>query len=188
MVKNTKGGKNSKRMGRKFVNAPRSNKLRTADPNEPAEIYACVSKCLGNGMAHVTDTNSKQLLLHIRNKFRGRGKRDNTIKPGSVLLVGKRDFETHREGKLDNCDLLEVYNDSEIKRLIDETFVDFGAFKEIQNASLPHDEKNDMFEFGLEKDNTIDNEIEAEINNKNENKIIETICENDDDDLNIDDI
>ena len=63
MVKNTKGGKNSKRMGRKFVNAPRSNKLRTADPNEPAELYACVSKCLGNGMAHVTNINGNNIIL-----------------------------------------------------------------------------------------------------------------------------
>jgi translation initiation factor IF-1 len=186
MVKNTKGGKNSKRMGRKFVNAPQSNKLRTADPNEPAELYACVSKCLGNGMAHVININSKQMLLHIRNKFRGRGKRDNTIKPGSIVLVGARDFESSREGKLDNCDLLEVYNESEVKRIIDETFVDFGAFKEIQNANIV-DEENDMFEFAAEKNNTIENEIQEEINNK---KITSTenICQEDDDDLNIDDI
>jgi len=186
MVKNTKGGKNSKRMGRKFVNAPRNNKLRTADPNEPAELYACVSKCLGNGMAHVTNTNSKQMLLHIRNKFRGRGKRDNTIKPGTVVLVGARDFETHREGKPDNCDLLEVYNEIEVKRIVDETFVDFGAFKEIQNATVVVEDDDNMFEFATEKNNTIDHEIEQEINNKITST--ENICEENDDDLNIDDI
>ena len=41
-----------------------------SNPNEECEIYACVNKLLGNGMAHVVDTKGTTLMLHIRNKFR----------------------------------------------------------------------------------------------------------------------
>jgi hypothetical protein len=44
-----------------------------------------------------------------------------------------------------------------------------------------------MFEFAVEKNNTIENEIQEEINNQKITSI-ENICEEDEGDLNIDDI
>jgi hypothetical protein len=55
----------------------------------------------------------------IRKKFKGRGRRDNTLNMGTWCLVGKRSFETSVEGKLDKTDLLEVYSDIEKKKVIE---------------------------------------------------------------------
>ena len=91
MVKNDKGGNKSKKMGRKFISAPMDKKVRLAE--EEGEIYAYVTKMLGNGMFNATCTDGKDKLVIMRNKFRGRGKRENTVKLGSWVLIGERDFE-----------------------------------------------------------------------------------------------
>ena len=51
----------------------------------------------------------------IRNKFKGRGKRDNMLKVGTWILVGPREYETTREKE--KCDLLEVYNPNDMEKL-----------------------------------------------------------------------
>ena len=81
------------------------------------EMYAQVTKMLGNGMCYVLCMDSKTRLCYIRGKFRGRGKRDNFIGLGSWILVGLRDFETVKEGSQENCDLMEVYTDAEKEKL-----------------------------------------------------------------------
>ncbi len=190
MVKNTKGGKGQKRMGRKFVSSGPSNHLRTPDANEPAEMYACVSKLLGNGMAHVVNTNGTGMLLHIRNKFRGRGKRDNTLRVGGIVLVGERTFESAREGKLNNCDLLEVYNDHEINRLKQETYTtSFDAFKEIHGFEDKEPDEDELFAFTNNDTSAIDREIEESIQKERNPStcVIETFVSSDDE-LDIDDI
>lgn len=134
MVKNTKGGKNHKKFGRKFSQSTGPKVLREA--KEDGEIYACVSKVLGNGMAHVVTHNNKNMLLHIRNKFRGRGKRDNTVSIGTYVLVGERDFETIKSDKLENCDLLEVYTEDEAQKLKKENpHITWNVFKNIINPA-----------------------------------------------------
>lgn len=117
MVKNLTGGKH-KNKARKHMTAKPSNILRVSK-NE-LEVYAQVCKLLGNGMCHVNTLDNRQLLCHIRGKFRGRGKRDNFIKIGSWLLVGLRDWEMTSNAtstKLNNCDLLEVYTDNDKEKL-----------------------------------------------------------------------
>ena len=163
MVKNF-GGCKQKKQGRKFLTAPRSNKLRFAEEDE--EMYGCVSKMLGNGMAHVVGIDGAQRLLIIRNKFRGRGKRDNTLRPGTIVLIGNRDWETSgaAAGKLDKCDLLEVYNDSEYTKLKDKVLLNWNVFKNVipdHNATVVDDEVS----FGVEDepDETIIKEIHAEM-------------------------
>jgi initiation factor 1A len=190
MVKNTGGGKGNKKMARKLVAAPRNHRLRLS--TDDAELYACVGKLLGNGMAHVTTADGVPMLLHIRNKFRGRSKRDNTIRPGSVVLIGERTFESERAGKLANCDLLEVYNDSEVKRLREDTFIDFSAFKELSGFNPTTVEEDTTFAFGDEKncDNDIDKEIADELacGVGVQRVPTETIDVSGDDELDIDDI
>lgn len=161
MVKNTKGGKNHKKFGRKFTQQGGNRVLRQA--KEEGEIYACVSKVLGNNMAHILTQNNKTMLLHIRNKFRGRGKRDNTIVMGTYVLAGERTFETIKSDKLSNCDLLEVYNVNEVDKLKKENpEVSWNLFKNIVNPLTKNDDDNDDIIFD-NKDEEAENEILQEI-------------------------
>jgi len=115
MVKND-GGNKGKGLARKHVNAAKcggSKQLRMAA--EDAEQYAVVSKMLGNGMCYVRLlSGGGDRLCIIRNKFKGRGKRDNILDSGSWVLVGLREWSS----KQDTCDLLEVYNHGERDRLL----------------------------------------------------------------------
>ncbi len=115
MVKND-GGNKGKGLARKHVNAAKcggSNQLRIA--TDDAERYAVVSKMLGNGMCYVRLlSGGGDRLCIIRNKFKGRGKRDNILDSGSWVLVGMREWSS----KQDTCDLLEVYNHGERDRLM----------------------------------------------------------------------
>ena len=119
MVKNDAGGNKGKGVARKHVNASKcggSKQLRMA--TDDAEQYAVVSKMLGNGMCYVrllsSGNGTSDKLCIIRNKFKGRGKRDNILDSGSWVLVGMREWAS----KQDTCDLLEVYNDGERDRLL----------------------------------------------------------------------
>jgi len=121
MVKNDAGGNKGKGLARKHVNATKcggSKLLRVA--TDEAERYAVVSKMLGNGMCYVrllsggNGGSASDKLCIIRNKFKGRGKRDNILDSGSWVLVGMREWAS----KQDTCDLLEVYNDGERDRLM----------------------------------------------------------------------
>jgi initiation factor 1A len=117
MVKNDAGGNKGKGLARKHVNAAKcgsSKQLRVA--TDAAERYAIVSKMLGNGMCYVRllDGSTRDQMCIIRNKFKGRGKRDNILDSGSWVLVGLREWSS----KQDTCDLLEVYNANERDRLL----------------------------------------------------------------------
>ena len=135
MVKNDAGGNKGKGLARKHVNAAKcgsSKQLRVA--TDEAEKYAVVSKMLGNGMCYVRmlsghggGSGGGDKLCIIRNKFKGRGKRDNILDSGSWVLVGLREWSS----KQDTCDLLEVYNDGERDRLLKNE----PCFKGIANES-----------------------------------------------------
>jgi initiation factor 1A len=119
MVKNVKGGSGHKGQARKYTttnNNSNSNNTRLA--LEEGELYAQVTKNMGNGMCHVICQDEKIRLCFIRGKFRGRGKRDNTISMGKWVLIGTREYESERKDKLENCDLLEVYQDQDKSKLI----------------------------------------------------------------------
>ena len=90
MVKNY-GGNKSKKMGRKFVNQPQDRRVRFAE--EAEELYAVVIKLFGNGMAEVKCIDDVTRLCIFRKKFKGRGKRDNMVSIGTVVLVGQRTWE-----------------------------------------------------------------------------------------------
>ena len=115
MVKNTTGGSKHKGMARKLVNAPVSNKIRYSEDED--ECYAKVTKMLGNGMCHVDllhkDVMYNSVVCHIRGKFRSRNKKSNLVTNGSTVLVGIRSWTS----KIDACDLLCIYNDSQVSSL-----------------------------------------------------------------------
>jgi translation initiation factor IF-1 len=128
MVKNT-GGNKSKGLARKHIASarePRSLRLSSCE----LEKYGVIIRILGNGMFYVatdiaTDTQP-QLLGHIRNKFRGRSKRDTTITLGSVVLVGLREWE---DPNYKECDLLEVYDENEVRQLMKMPSIDFSELQ-----------------------------------------------------------
>ena len=148
MVKNTTGGSKAKLQGRKFVNVKATNILRISE--DPCEIYAQVTKTLGNGMCHVICLDEKTRLCHIRGKFRGRGKRDNFLGRGTWLLIGLREWESSSESKTDklqNCDLLEVYNDHDKDRLKNTVRENWSVFVENDGKNSNVDECDLNLEF-----------------------------------------
>ena len=186
MVKNTKGGKNHKKYGRKFSQIAGKQSLREA--KDEGEMYGCVSKVLGNNMCHVLTQKNITMLLHIRNKFRGRGKRDNAITNGTFVLIGERSFESRIEGKMPNCDLLEVYNVSEIETLQKNVNdIEWSIFKVITDTLRKENEDNDTlgFEFSSKNnDDTLDEDIIKQLeNDKNSESVIGF-----EDEIDIDDI
>lgn len=116
MVKNSTGGNKSKGFARKNL-VKRDTALRVA--REDGEIYAQAVKVMGGSIASAIDIDGNPLRAHIRGKFRGRGKRDNFIGPGTWLLVGLHDWasEKTKVGDIIDCDILEVYNDTDKNRL-----------------------------------------------------------------------
>lgn len=116
MVKNTTGGNKSKGFARKNVNASKqSSKLRVAE--EEGEIYAVVVKLFGGAMCSVIGHDKVERGCIIRGKFRGGQRRDHTLKSGTLVLVGEREWITEKAGKVRQCDLLEVYSDIDKERL-----------------------------------------------------------------------
>ena len=115
MVKNVSGGNKAKGFARKSF-AKKDSPLRISE--DELEVYAQVTKVHGGAMCQVATLEGRDLLCHIRGKFRGRGKRDNFIGNGTWLLVGLRNWEKEpAPGKLLNCDVIEVYNDADKIRL-----------------------------------------------------------------------
>ena len=121
MVKNKKGGSGHKKMARKNV-APKggyNKKLRKAV--EEGEMYARVTAMLGGGHARIICADGVERTLVIRGKFRGRNKRDNTLKLNTFVLVGLQSVSfgaVIQKGKLEKADLLEVYKEGQKEELI----------------------------------------------------------------------
>ena len=110
MVKNQNGGNKGKKISRKdSIPIHKKVKLMT----EEGEMYAIVNKMLGNSQCNVFCLDGKIRLCIIRKKFTGKHKHQNFLKPGIWVLIGLRDWETNNKDKMDKCDLLECYNESD---------------------------------------------------------------------------
>ena len=142
MVKNTTGGSKSKGFARKNM-VKQATALRTA---EEGEIYAQAIKIMGGSICRVMDLYGNEMTCHIRGKFRGRGKRDNFISSGTWLLVGLRHWDGGElaPGKLKECDLVEVYSDTEKSRLRNsELNVDWSRFVANDNKVISANTNSD---------------------------------------------
>lgn len=146
MVKNTKGGKGSKGLARKLTNSYETHRLRTS--SSPEEKYAIVSKMLGNGMCHITTADNTSLICHIRNKFRGRSKRGNFVTKDTIVLIGLRDWE---QPNYKNCDLLEIYDDTDLRELKKLPDVHFSFLESLMTShaivASSNDNNNTFVEF-----------------------------------------
>jgi translation initiation factor 1A len=192
MVKNRTGGSKTKGQARKFVNAPKqTNNLRVSQ--DEYEVYAQVTKMLGNGMCHVLCIDNKTRLCHIRGKFRGRGKRDNFISNNNMVLVGLREWEMGKDvgdklnSKLQNCDLLEVYSQIDVDRLKNTINEDWNIFNTLDKFDKNED---DDFDYIDEKKSEYMELIEKEVNTKlnNDAAAAANITSINEEEINIDDI
>jgi len=198
MVKNTTGGNKAKGKARKSeVSLKQTTYLRTSDSE--FELYAQVTKNLGNGMCHVVCiSDGATRLCHIRGKFRGRGKSDNIVKNGSWLLVGLREWEHGGGGgkKLQNCDLLEVYTDLEKEKLKNTVKIDWLLFTDNDNKNTNNEGDLGSFVFTDEKAEEYLKLVEGGLssssgNNSKMTTVVVASSANDptdDDEINVDDI
>jgi len=162
MVKNTHGGSGHKKFARKHFTGVKSNKLRVSE--DEGEIYAIVTKTLGNGMFHCHCIDGTIRLCHIRGKFTGKDKRDNMVEGGKWVLIGLRQWDVPSEKsssiskgkeKMQQCDLLEVYNDMDKQRLR-ETISENWSILDSNDKSRPNLFENTLLDddilFGTDKD------------------------------------
>lgn len=165
MVKNLTGGSSHKKFGRKFTNnsvAKAGYKLRVSE--DEGELYCIVTKNLGNNMFHCYSLDGQTYLGHIRGKFTGRGKRDNTIAPGTWVLVGIRAWDNAGEKikngkvKYQQSDLLEVYSDSDKQRLIDTVDEKWETLINKDPTKINKDDINLANEFSFKTDKDVERE------------------------------
>ena len=190
MVKNT-GGNKTKGQARKFVNSnDKKDTKKLRESEDPLEIYAHVEKVLGNGLYNVICIDGKNRLCHSCGKFKGRNKKDNFVSLGTWLLIGLREYESGGNNKkLQNCDLLEVYNDNEKERLKTTVNIDWSAFLKNDAKNTFTSEKvvesSEGYTFGDTKTLEYQALMAAELTKPSDKREIVTV---DDDEINIDDI
>ena len=161
MPKNTKGGKKGKRGGNKHSNPSAHRAVRTVQ--EQGECYAAVTRLYGGSNCEVICDDGVTRLCVIRNKFRGRGKRDNTLVAGKLVMVGIRDWEARAAGKQEKCDLLEVYSDNDKKRLISDYPGNWHILCSAEeNAAREEDENGAVFFDDTEDNEEMEQELQEE--------------------------
>jgi initiation factor 1A len=163
MVKNSTGGNKSKKQARKTAiqNHQPAKEIRKA--KEEGEMYAAVSKMFGGKECEVMCLDHKVRRCVMRSKFMFRGKAENNLSVGTMILVGLRDWEVRHTGS-ERCDLLEVYSQSEKERLKQYESCDFSAISALMiGASSKHSKEEEVFS------NFHDTDEEEEIENVNEN-------------------
>jgi translation initiation factor IF-1 len=150
MVRNEKGGKGAKGLARKTQVKSSNERLRLSECE--LEQYACVTKIYGNAMCEIYTNENIKLIGHIRNKFRGRQKRNNLITINSIVLIGLREWEN----PIKNCDILCIYDESQIEQLKDIPQVNISnvlQFRQPTSSSLSYDNDNLIFTNDIEEEN-----------------------------------
>jgi len=165
MVKNSTGGNKSKKQARKTAiqNHQPAKEIRKA--KEEGEMYAAVSKMFGGKECEVMCLDHKVRRCVMRSKFMFRGKAENNLSVGTMILVGLRDWEVRHTGS-ERCDLLEVYSQSEKECLKQYESCDFTAISALLiGASSKHSKEEEVFS----NFHDTDEDEEEEIENENEN-------------------
>jgi len=144
MVKNSTGGNKSKKQARKTAiqNQQPVKEIRKA--KEVGEMYAAVSRMFGGKECEVMCLDFKSRRCVMRSKFTFRGKAENNLSVGTMILVGLRDWEVRHNGS-ERCDLLEVYSHSEKERLKQCESCDFSAINAIMLGSGSSVKEEEVF-------------------------------------------
>jgi initiation factor 1A len=201
MGKNIHGGSGHKKFARKFTtNTKNNNKLRISE--DIAEIYAIVTKMLGNGMFHCHCIDGTIRLGHIRGKFSGRGKRENVVEGGKWVLIGLREWDVPSESstiingkkKMQQCDLLEVYSDMDKFKLKETVSVNWSELDNNDVTREAFGKATDIYDdvvFGTERDferEKLVNEMKSSTTERITFKIGENNSEEAEEEIDIDDI
>lgn len=160
MVKNLHGGTGTKSLARKHQNKQKGDHIRLPECEE--EQFAYVEKMLGNGMCEVFTNDNIRLIGHIRNKFRGRQKRHNTIAKGMILLIGLRTWES----TLKNCDILTIYDDNDIKQIKNKPDIKIDNLIKMQLSSAfvqTERDEEDTLDFTNQQEDEDEEIVEKEI-------------------------
>ena len=180
MVKNA-GGNKQKKQGRKHTSGGGGGgQLRIAKDED--EMYAAVVKIYGGGRAEVKCIDRAERIMIIRNKFKGRGKRDNIISPGTWVLVGLRSWEVKNVDAKETCDLLEVYSSNDQDALKQTENKPWSIIAGIGRVAGNADQDDNDVAF-VDAQTA---EYEAAIDNQLQEASI--VSDDDDDEINIDDI
>ena len=168
MVKNTTGGTGTKGLARKHQSNKGNNILRF--PECELELFAVVTKMLGNGRCEVITNNNQQYSAIIRNKFRGRQKRHNIISINSIVLIGLHDWEK----PVKNSDILSIYSENEIDILLQNPRIDITNLikKRISgnfNTNAVDNNDDVLFTNDIDHDE-LEEETQIKNNNNNRNK------------------
>ena len=158
MVKNLHGGTGTKSLARKHQTKAKNDHVRLPECIE--EQFAYVDKMLGNGMCEVYTNDNTRLIGHIRNKFRGRQKRHNTIVTGAILLVGLRTWESTPK----NCDILTIYDDNDIKQIKNKPDIAIDNLLKMQlSCNFVQAKSDDVNEISFENNEQHEFEEEEEV-------------------------
>jgi initiation factor 1A len=143
MVKNISGGTGTKHLARKHQTNNHNSILRL--PNDPLEVFACVTKMLGNGMCEVFTNDNIRLIAHIRNSFRGKNKRHNLITLNSIVLVGLHEWEKIPK----NCNIMVLYDSNQVELLknMPNIYIDHLLRLQLDAVNFLKNNKHDDFEF-----------------------------------------
>ena len=158
MVKNLHGGTGTKSLARKHQTKAKNDHVRLPECIE--QQFAYVDKMLGNGMCEVYTNDNTRLIGHIRNKFRGRQKRHNTIVTGAILLVGLRTWESTPK----NCDILTIYDDNDIKQIKNKPDIAIDNLLKMQlSCNFVQAKSDDVNEISFENNEQHEFEEEEEV-------------------------
>jgi len=157
MVKNTTGGTGTKGLARKHqVGGSDNGRIRL--PECDLEQFALVTKMLGNGMCEVYTNDNVRMIGHIRNKFRGKQKRHNLLAKHTIVLVGLREWEN----PFKNCDILTMYDNSQIDQLRNIPNINIKKVLELQLGSTFKNTNQDNVQFSNDIDEPSDSSTNAQ--------------------------
>jgi len=91
MVKNSNGGGNAKKQGRKYQQKKSSEKEEIRKISDPMERIVEVIEMMGGSICKVK-MEGEERKCHIGGKFRGRNKRSNYIEKGMMIIIGIREW------------------------------------------------------------------------------------------------
>jgi initiation factor 1A len=185
MVKNKTGGNKAKKFARKNMNEESTINRKIRYVKNEDEMYGIVTKMIGNGQAIVLCNDSRERLCFIRNKFSGRNKHSNLVTMGSWVIIGIRSWETTREGKLEKCDLLEIYTHQEKTTLLQESKHNLSVLQKKEN--MLQNVEDESFDTMISFKNDDDHNMMS--SNQIQSNSIETNQDNEDfEDIDFDDI
>jgi translation initiation factor 1A len=129
--------------------------------NKDGQFYAIVNKLLGNRRIRISYIDPKKGLMETLAIIGGGLKRKKQwVKVNNYIVISLRDFEESK------CDVIHVYNDSEMNELRKYNYIPKG----ILNTGEKIDD-NDM-EFNEELEDEYFNNSKSKISNLSNNKIV----------------